>query len=224
MTSIQPQMAQALPIYAPTAPMMSGPMMANPMMPNPMMAGPGYANAYGQQAPVYYTSMSQLPPGVVPASQQMLAAALGQGQVGSQMIGQEPAPSVLKSVIKMAAIGGGVGAVVGLIPFLPPGMLMGGLIGAAVGGLLGFVKGTKAKKEHEVQIQSQQAQIQAQATAVANGVGAPSIANGMPTAVGSAPMAPGTPPKKKPVVMSPEMRKKWAAKVQADRIAHTPPK
>ena len=194
-------MVSAPMVSAPTAPMMGAYGSVQPH------TAPYYGATSGTQQPVYINSMSQLPVGAVPVSQQMLAQALGYPQAGAQMVQEPQGPSVIGSVLKTAGLGAAAGAAFGLIPFLPLGMFSGALIGGAAGAVLGLVKGLKAKKqaENEIQIQSQ---TQQQAAAVAAQVGAP----------GSATAAMEAKPSKG-VVMSPEMRKKWAAKVRAEKAA-----
>ena len=183
----------------------------------PAMMQQGMVNPYGgmyAQQPVYFNSMSQLPPGAVPVSQSMLAQALGQapgqGMVGSQMVQEQP--STISRMLKGAGIGAAAGAAFGVIPFLPLGLFSGALVGAGVGALIGLLrKPSKPEGEfHTMTPEQQQAMAQAQMIA-STPPGARSAAT---TADGTAAHA-----ERKAVVMGPEMRKKWAAKVQAEKAA-----
>ncbi|MCW2928160.1 MAG: hypothetical protein JWM86_2128 [Thermoleophilia bacterium] len=164
-----------------------------------------------QQQPVYVSSMSQIPQGAIPVSQAMLAQALGQAQMGAQVVQPESA-SPIKSALKGAGIGAAAGAAFGIIPFLPLGLFSGALVGAAAGAAIGLVRGMKAKKaEGEFHTMEQQ---QAQAAAMAQ---AQMIASTPPGARSS--VAAEAKPVVKAVHMSPETRKKWAAKVAAEKAA-----
>ena len=182
-----------------------------PMQPTAM------AGAYGE--PVYVSSMAY--PGAVPATQGMLGQALGLAGVPAQ---QTSTTSPLKSMLKFAAIGAGAGAAFGLIPFLPLGLFSGALVGAGVGAAIGLFKGLKAKKaegEFHTMQQAQMAQMQggqpqSMQTSPTNMV-VPATYQGMPSANGAP--APAPAPAKTGVVMGPEMRRKWAAKVAAERAA-----
>lgn len=188
------------------------------MLPNmPVNYGmPMNQMAYGgmqMQQPVYISSMSQLPPGAIPVSQGMLAQALGQSQIGGQLV-QPDEPSKLTTILKGAAIGAAAGAAFGVIPFLPLGLVSGALVGAGVGAAIGLVKAfTSRPKEdgqfHTMTPEQQQAIAQAQMVA-STPSGARSVAD---TAPAPAPV------EHKKVVMGPEMRKRWAAKVHAERAA-----
>lgn len=176
----------------------------------PMGMGMAQVPAYGMPGqPVYINSLSQLPPGAMPVSQQMLAQALGQGQLGAQVV-QPESGSPLTSMLKGAGIGAAAGAAFGIIPFLPLGLFSGALVGAGVGAALGLVAGVRKKKSegefHTMEQQQAQAAAQAQAQMVA------STPPGARSAV-AAEARPGG------VVMGPEMRRKWAAKVRAERAA-----
>jgi hypothetical protein len=196
--------------------------MINPAYTLPMgVMGPvvnpyaGVVNPYGGMQVVPYTPMSQLPPGDVPVSQSMLAQALGQGQTGALGVqpGTEDAPSPIKSFIKGAAVGAAAGAAFGIIPFLPLGLFSGAIVGAAVGGTLGLVKGIKAKQAEKNfhTMQAQQAAAQAAMNA-ATPAGARNVAATLPAQASTVAAHKG-------VVMSPEMRRKWAAKVAAEKAA-----
>ena len=185
-------------------------------MPTAPMMMPG-AMPYGGMvgAPVYISSMSQLPPGAVPVSQHMLAQALGQAGVGGQVV--QDKPSVVGSVLKGAGIGAAAGAAFGIIPFLPLGLFSGALVGAGVGAGIGLVKGLLGKTQenefHTMTPEQQQAFAMAQMAA--------STPPGARSAAATAPVVSDTPPApaRKKVVMGPEMRKRWAAKVRAERAA-----
>lgn len=170
---------------------------------------PQYGAMPQMQQPVYINSMSQLPPGAIPVSQGMLAQALGQSQLGAQVV-QPQGASPLKSMLKGAGVGAAAGAAFGIIPFLPLGLFSGAIVGAGVGAALGLVKGLKAKKAegefHTMTTEQQQAMAQAQ------------MAASTPPGARSA-TAPMEAPARKPVVMGPEMRRKWAAKVAAEKAA-----
>lgn len=219
---VQPQLAVPGQVVAPiAAPVMPQQQLAYPAIQNVSPYGmvgvqpnimPGMVGmpGVGMQQPVYVTSMSQIPAGAIPVSQQMLAQALGQGQAGSQMV-QPEGTSPIKSALKGAGIGAAAGAAFGIIPFLPLGLFSGALVGAAAGAALGLVKGLKAKKaEGEFQTM-QQAQAQAQAAAQAQMIAS--------TPPGARSVAAEAQPVKREVHMSPATRKKWAAKVAAEKAA-----
>jgi hypothetical protein len=194
--------------------------MINPAYTLPMgVMGPvvnPYAAAYGGMQVVPYSSMSQLPPGAIPVSQSMLAQALGQGQAGALGVqsGTEDAASPIKSLIKGAAVGAAAGAAFGIIPFLPLRLVSGAIVGAAVGGTLGLVKGIKAKQAEktfhtmEAQQAAAQAAMNAATPAGARNVAPTTVLPAQANAVAS-----------KGVVMGPAMRRKWAAKVAAEKAA-----
>lgn len=167
------------------------------------------AMPYG--APVMISSLSQLPPGAVPMSQHHLAQALGQGNVGAQVVQEKG--SLVGSVLKGAGIGAAAGAAFGVIPFLPLGLMSGALVGAGVGAAIGLVKHITSKPKgdvpHILTQEQQQAIAQAQMAA--------STPVGARSAAATAPVE--TAPVRKKVVMGPEMRKRWAAKVRAERAA-----
>ena len=178
------------------------------MMPQQMMGGMSpYGGMYGQQ-PVYFNSMSQLPPGAVPVSQNMLAQALGQAPAEVEQ------PSTIGRILKGAGIGAAAGAAFGLIPFLPLGMFSGAIVGAGVGAVLALLKKPKQPEGefHTMTPEQQQAQAQAQMIA-STPPGARSAS--MTSADGST----NSSGQRQPVVMGPEMRKKWAAKVRAEKAA-----
>lgn len=211
MTQAQPQMAMAQPQMAMAQPQMA---MAQPMTAQQQLP---YAGAYGMPQygmpqygmPMGY-GMGVSPYGALPASQGHLAQALGQGHLGAQVV-QPEGPSPIKSALKGAAVGAAAGAAFGIIPFLPLGLFSGALVGAGVGAALGLVKGLKAKKQegefHTMEQQQAQAAAQAQAQMVAS----------TPPGARSAVAAEAQP--KQGVVMGPEMRRKWAAKVRAEKAA-----
>lgn len=193
-TMIQPAMAMPQQGYMPMqgqgwgpGPMPQGMAMAQA----PMMAGPAI-----QQQPVYFSSMSQLPPGVVPVSQQLASQAIGQSQAGADVV--QPA-SPLRSMLAGAALGavGGFGASL-LLPFGP---FVGAIAGAAIGGAAGLVVGIRKRRAQEQFHTMRQPDAQA-------------VAQGQAQMVGAAPDG-----ARKGVVMGPEMRKRWAAKVRAERAA-----
>ena len=163
----------------------------------PMSALPMTTMAHGvQPSPVYITSLSQLPATAVPISQQMLAQALGQTPGGAALV-QPESTSVLKTMLTAAGMGGLVGAAAGAIPFLPLGIVSGALVGAGVGAAVGLVQGLRrraAEREYQTMLQTQAGQ-QLQ-----------------PGTLGATPV-PHT------VHMGPAMRRRWAAKVAAERAA-----
>lgn len=180
-----------------------------PMGMSPMGMVP-MGGMYG--APVMISSLSQLPPGAVPMSQHHLAQALGQGQVGAQVV--QDKPSRLGSMLKGAGIGAAAGAAFGVIPFLPLGLLSGALVGAGVGAMIGLLTGGKSKPgddvPHTMTAEQQQAMAMAQ-MAAATPPGARSAAMTATQSAGA------VQPARKKVVMGPEMRRRWAAKVRAER-------
>jgi hypothetical protein len=182
-------------------------MMQPGMMPYGMPMSP-YGMGVSPYGPVYINSLSQLPPGAIPASQGMLAQALGQGQVGAQVV-QPEQPSKLGSVLKFAGIGAAAGAAFGLIPFLPLGLFSGAIVGAIGGAVLGLIKGGKKPEGefHTMQDQQAMSAAQAQAQMVAS------------TPPGARSVVPAEAQPKRAVVMGPEMRRKWAAKVRAEKAA-----
>lgn len=197
-------------IMLPNMPMNYG--MQMPM--NPMPYG-----AMQMQQPVYISSMSQLPPGAIAVSQGMLAQALGQSQMGGMVV-QPEQHSTVSTVLKGAGIGAAAGAAFGMIPFLPLGLVSGAVVGAGVGAAIALAKSlvTKQSRDDEFQTMTaaqQQAMAQAQMVA-ATPPGARSV--------GSV----ATPAVREKVVMGPAMRRKWAAKVRAERAEaaalKTPPK
>lgn len=159
---------------------------------------PGMPPAYGAPVaygpPVYVSSLSQVPAGAIPVSQEMLARALGQPGMGAQLV---QVPSVIGSVLKGAAIGGLAGAAFGAIPFLPLGLVSGGLVGAGVGAMIGLAKGLSARRTMG------QMQTLAQAQSL------PMTAAGTPEPV----------PAKQKVVMNAEQRKRFAARIRAEKAA-----
>ncbi len=181
-----------------------------PMSPMMMPGAMPYGGMFGQ--PVMISSMSQLPPGAVPVSQDMLAQALG------VMPTPEKQPSVLGRVVKGVALGAVGGALFGAIPFLPPGPMVGAAIGGAIGGVAGLVTGlikkTQENEFHTMSTEQQKAIAMAQ-MASSTPPGARSAAA---TASSASPVDPPRAARRK-VVMGPEMRKRWAAKVRAERAA-----
>ncbi len=183
------------------------------MVPGMMPGMPPFGGMYGQQ-PVYFSSMSQLPPGVVPVSQGMLAQALGQAPTRVEQ------PSTISRVLKGAGLGAAAGGAFGLIPFLPLGLCSGAIVGAGIGAVLALLKKPKDPQTegefHTMTPEQQQAMAQAQMIAStppgARSVTAPATATATTTT------ADATAPKAA-VVMGPEMRKKWAAKVRAEKAA-----
>jgi hypothetical protein len=167
----------------------------------------GIPMAMGQQ-PVYFSSMSQLPPGAVPVSQGMLAHALGHAQVSAGVVQPEQS-SPISRVLKGAGIGAAAGAAFGIIPFLPLGLISGALVGAGVGAAIALLrKPRRPEGEFHTMTPAQQAAI-AQAQMVASTPpGARSVAT-----TGDATVA----PVREKVVMGPAMRRRWAAKVRAER-------
>jgi hypothetical protein len=170
------------------------------------------------QQPIYFSSMAQLPPGAVPVSQGMLAQALGQSQIGGQMV-QPEQPSKIGTILKGAGIGAAAGAAFGVIPFLPLGLFSGALVGAGVGAAIGLVTSLRSKPEsegefHTMTPEQQQAIAQAQ-MAASTPPGARSVADTAPATPAPAPAA----VKHKKVVMSPEMSKRWTAKQEAIKAA-----
>ncbi len=189
--------------------MMPG-MMQQQMMPQQMMGGMSpYGGMYGQQ-PVYFNSMSQLPPGAVPVSQNMLAQALG--QPGAQQVPEQP--STIGRVLKGAGLGAAAGAAFGLIPFLPLGLFSGAIVGAGVGAAIALLKKPKQPEGefHTMTPAQQQALAQAQMIAATP----PGARSASATAADASTNSSG---QRQPVVMGPEMRKKWAAKVRAEKAA-----
>jgi hypothetical protein len=178
-----------------------------PQMAYGAMPGYGMPTTMGQQ-PVYISSLSQLPPGAIPVSQGMLAQALGQGQFGASVV-QPEQPSTISRVLKGAGIGAAAGAAFGIIPFLPLGLFSGAIVGAGVGAAIALLRKPKQPEgEFHTMTPEQQAAI-AQAQMVASTPpGARSVATTGDAAVG---------PVRKKVVMGPEMRRRWAAKVRAER-------
>jgi hypothetical protein len=169
--SMQPTMTMSRPMVAPQA-QQQLPYMGVGGYGMPMgygMPQMGYGSPYGMgMQPVYFNSMSQLPPGAIPVSQGMLAQALGQGQAGAQMVQPEQGGSRIGSALKGAAIGAAAGAAFGLIPFLPLGLFSGAIVGAIGGAILGFVKGGKKEGEfHTMEQQQAMAAAQAQAGMIA---------------------------------------------------------
>lgn len=178
------------------------------MMPQQMLGGMSpYGGMYGQQ-PVYFNQMSQLPPGAIPVSQGMLAQALGQAPAEVEQ------PSTIGRILKGAGIGAAAGAAFGLIPFLPLGLFSGAIVGAGVGAVLALLKKPKQPEGEFHTMTPEQQQAQAQAEMIASTPpGARSAA--MTSAEGST----NSSGQRQPVVMGPEMRKKWAAKVRAEKAA-----
>lgn len=194
-------------------------------MPYPGYAAPpvGYgmpqAMPFGMQGqPVYISSMSQLPPGAIPVSQQMLAQALGQGSMAALQVQPEP-PSLVGSVVKGAGIGAAAGAAFGIIPFLPLGLFSGALVGAGVGATIGLVRGIAARRQqgefHTMSPAQQVAAAQAQMVA-ATPPGARSIGATVPEPVDARPKPPVPAGK---VVMTPEMRERRAKRIAAEQAA-----
>lgn len=178
------------------------------------------AMPYGMPGqPVYINSMSQLPPGAIPVSQQMLAQALGQSGVGALQV-QPEQPSIVGSVVKGAGIGAAAGAAFGIIPFLPLGLFSGALVGAGVGAAIGLVRGVVARRQqgefHTMSQAQQVAAAQAQMVA-ATPPGARSVGTSVPEAV-AARQVPPVPVRKK-VVMTPEMRERRAKRIAAEQAA-----
>jgi hypothetical protein len=167
----------------------------------------GMPGAYG--SPVMISSLAQLPPGAIPMSQHQLAQALGQGNVGAQVV-QEHGSSTIGTVLKGAGIGAAAGAAFGVIPFLPLGLFSGALVGAGVGAAIGLVRALTSRKDdvpHTMTAEQQQAQVMAQ------------MVGSTPAGARSVAMTAEAPPAAKKVVMGPEMRRRWAAKVRAERAA-----
>jgi hypothetical protein len=156
----------------------------------------GMASPYGMMSP--YGSVS-------PMSQQMLAQAMN-----PQMV-QPEQPSKVGAILKGAAIGAAAGAAFGLIPFLPLGLFSGAIVGAVGGAVLALLKSRK-QTEGEFHTMEQQ-QAQAQAAAMAQ------MAQSTPQGARSVAPAEAQPAAKQGVVMGPEMRRKWAAKVRAEKAA-----
>ena len=158
----------------------------------PMMQAPMQAQApAAPQRTVYVTSLSQVPVGAIPVSQQALAQMAAQGApVGSAQATmgatavQDPANggrTILKSILKGAGIGAAIGAAVGLVPVLPPSLLTGSLIGAGVGAAIGFVTGLLHAKRDK----RDQELLQAQGVGVPLAMqAAPGVAAGAVGAVG----------------------------------------
>lgn len=181
-------------------------MMPGVMPQQQMMGGMSpYGGMYGQQ-PVYFNSMSQLPPGAIPVSQNMLAQALG--QPGAQQVPEQP--STISRVLKGAALGAAAGAAFGIVPFLPLGLFSGAIVGAGVGAVLALLKKPKQPEGefHTMTPEQQQAMAQAQM-----------VASTPPGARSASVTAADAAAPKQGVVMGPEMRKKWAAKVRAEQAA-----
>jgi hypothetical protein len=186
------------------------------------------------QAPlqtVYVTSLSQVPAGAIPVSQQALAQMAAQGSpmgaaqatMGSQAV-QDPSSggrTILKSILKGAGIGAAIGAAVGLVPVLPPSLLTGSLIGAGAGAVIGLVTGllrAKRDKRDQELLQSQgvgQAQLAMQA-APAGAAGAVG-AVGASAAAGMREVAPLPAPTK--IHLTAQTKAKLAAKAAATKAA-----
>ncbi len=203
MPMMQPGMMQATAMPQMMAPQMAMSQMAMPY--GGMMGQPGAVVPGPMGQPVYINSLSQLPPGAVPLSQGMLAQALG--QPGAQQVVEQP--STISRVLKGAGIGAAAGAAFGLIPFLPLGLFSGAIVGAGVGAAIALLKKPKQPEGefHTMTPAQQQALAQAQMIAAT------------PPGARSATATTESTGQKQPVVMGPEMRKKWAAKVRAEKAA-----
>lgn len=177
--------------------MMPGVMPQQMMMPGAMPYG-----MYGQPPGAYNPMMSMVPPGAM-VSQGMLAQALG--VPGAQMMQEQP--STISRVLKGAGLGAAAGAAFGIIPFLPLGLFSGAIVGAGVGAVIALLKKPKPPEFHTMSPEQQMAQAQAEMVA------------STPPGARSAAATTGEIPERKPVVMGPEMRRKWAARVRAEKAA-----
>lgn len=225
MTSFVQPMAAALPMQPQLA--MAAPQQPMTTMPGSqpmMMSAPAQAQAqqlpyspYGMTVNPYAMGMSPYgmanpyamsPYGsMTPMSQQMLAQAMNPQMVQPQQ------PSKVGTILKGAALGAAAGAAFGLIPFLPLGLFSGAIVGAVGGAVLALLKSRKQQGQFQTMDQ-QQAQAQAQAQAAAMAQMAQSTPQGARSVASEA-----QPSTRQGVVMGPEMRKKWAAKVRAEQAA-----